>query len=110
MLSRRAPLIMVMQPTDLWDFPNLSKLRPLDRTIHVQRPVCAPVMVILEVPGQEPPEMALVQDDHVVQALATNAADEPLDIGVLPRTSWGDEHFFNPHMPHPLPKRRAVNA
>jgi hypothetical protein len=32
-------------------------------------------MVILEVPGQEPPEMSLVQDDH----------DEALHIGILPR-------------------------
>ena len=53
--------------------------------------------------------MSLVQDDDVVQALATDAPDEPLDIGVPPRTSWGDEHFFNPHMLHPLPKRRAID-
>ncbi len=54
--------------------------------------------------------MSLVQDDHVIQAFAANATDEPLDIGVLPRTSGGDEYFFNPHVPHPLPKRGAVDA
>ena len=50
--------------------------------------------------------MALVQDDHVVQALATDTPDESLDIGVLPRTPGGDQDFLDPHMPHPLPKSR----
>jgi hypothetical protein len=49
--SRRSPLIMVMQPTHLWDFPDWANLRPLDRprhrTIHVQCPMCTPVMIIL---------------------------------------------------------------
>ena len=65
MLSRCPPLIMVMQSTQLWDFLDRANLRPLDRprhrTIHLQRPVCAPVMIIGEVFGQEPPQMALVQ-------------------------------------------------
>jgi hypothetical protein len=114
MSSRRSPLIMMMQPTYLWNFPDQSMLRPLDRprlwTIHGQRPVCAPMLIVLEVVGQEPPQMALVQDDHVVQTFTADASDEPVDIGVLPRTSWGDEHVFNPHMPHPLLKRSARNA
>jgi hypothetical protein len=48
--SRRSPLIVVMQPIHVWDFPDRSKLRPLDwprqQTIHVQRPVRAPVMIV----------------------------------------------------------------
>src|SRR5262245_28948496 len=112
--SRRSPLIMGLPPTHLWHFPDRANIWPLDqprhRTIHVQCPVSSPGMVVREVGSQEPPEMALVQDNHVIQALTTDAPDEPLDIGVLPRTSWGDEHFFNPHIPHPLPKRSAVNA
>jgi hypothetical protein len=38
-------------------------------------------MIIMEVLGQEPPQMVLVQDNDVVQALATDAPDEPLDVG-----------------------------
>ena len=48
--------------------------------------------------------MALVQDDHVVQAFTADTPDQPLDVGILPRTSGGDEHFFDPHVLHPLPK------
>ena len=94
---------MVMQPTYLWDFPDWANLWSLDgprqRTIHVQCPVCAPVMIILEVLGQEPPQMALVQDDHVVQAFAADAANEPFHVGILPWALGGDEDLFDPHVP-----------
>jgi hypothetical protein len=85
MRSRCSPLIVMMQPSHFWDFLDHPTLRPLDRprhrTIHVQRPVCTPVMIILEVLGQKPPEMALVQDDYVVQALATDTPDDSHSIG-----------------------------
>jgi hypothetical protein len=112
--SRRSPLIVMMQATHFWDFPDQSNLRklyrPWHRTIHVQRPVRAPVMIILEVPGQEPPQMSLVQDDHLVQAFAAETPDEPFDGGILPRTPGGDHDVFDPHVPHSLSKRGAVDA
>jgi hypothetical protein len=49
--------------------------------------------------------MPLVQDDHVIQAFASNTPDEPLDVWFLTRTSWGNQHFFNAHVLHTLPKR-----
>ena len=54
--------------------------------------------------------MSFVQDEHVVQALATDAPDESLDVGVLPRTSRGDEHFFDAHVSHPPPTGGAIDA
>ena len=64
----------MMQATHFWDFLDQSDLwelyRPWHQTIHIQRSVRAPVMIILEVTGQEAPQMSLVQDDHVVQAFA----------------------------------------
>jgi hypothetical protein len=54
--------------------------------------------------------MALVQDDHVVQAVATDTPDEAFHRGILPRTPRGDERFFDPHVPYPLPKRGAVDT
>ena len=53
--------------------------------------------------------MALVQDDHVVQAFAANAPDQPFDVGVLPRTPGGNEYFFEAHVLHALPKRGAID-
>jgi hypothetical protein len=54
--------------------------------------------------------MALVQDDHVVQAVEADTPNQPFDVGILPRTPGSNEHFFDPHMPHPLPKRGAIDA
>jgi Plasmid pRiA4b ORF-3-like protein len=45
--SGRSPLIMMMQPAHLWDFPDRAHPWPLDRprrgTIHLQCPVRAPM-------------------------------------------------------------------
>jgi hypothetical protein len=104
----------MMQPTHFWDFPDRSSLRPLDRTlqgtIHVQRPVRAPVLIIMEVPGQEPAQMSLVQDDHMLQAFAADTPNQPFDVGILPRTLGGNDDFVDPHVPHPLPKRGTVET
>jgi hypothetical protein len=65
----------MMQPTDFRDFPHRSNFWRLDlardRCVHIQRPVRAPAMIVSEVLSQQSPQMALVQDDHVVQAFAT---------------------------------------
>jgi hypothetical protein len=112
--SRGAPLIMVMQPTRFWNLPDRAYLRPLDRpryrTIHVQCPMRTPVMIILEITSQKPPQMLLVQGEHVVEAFATDTPDEPFDAGILPGTSGRDQHLFDPHVPYSLPKVCPVDT
>ena len=41
--------------------------------------------------------MVVIEDDHMIQALATNASDHPLDIGILPRTPWCNVNLFDAH-------------
>jgi len=41
-------------------------------------------VVVREVDAQQSAKMGLAQNDEVIQALAANGADEPLDKGVLP--------------------------
>jgi hypothetical protein len=64
------PLIMVMQAADFWHCDDSAVLRRLHwswlRAVHRQRQMRAPAMIILEVLGQELPQMSLVQDNHVV--------------------------------------------
>jgi hypothetical protein len=50
-----------------------------------------------EISSQEPPQMALVQDEHVIQAFATNTSDQPL------------KDLFDPHVPYPLPKVSPID-
>jgi hypothetical protein len=64
----------------------------------------------MEVVGQEPPQMSLVQDDYVIQAVAAYTPDEPLDIGILPRTPRRNQHFFDAHVLHLLSKGSSVDA
>ena len=52
--------------------------------------------------------MALVQDDNMVYAFASDAANEPIDVGILPRAPGSDD-VCDPHMAHPMPKRAAVD-
>ena len=86
----------MMQATHFWDFLDQSNLwelyRPLQRTIHVQRPVRAPVMIILEVTGQEVSQMPLVQNDHVVQPCGAENPARSNDVdfcpGVEVRRGW----------------------
>ena len=54
--------------------------------------------------------MSLVQHDHVIQAIAANTSDEPLHIGVLPGTPWGNHDFIAAHTPDTLPKACPVDA
>jgi hypothetical protein len=54
--------------------------------------------------------MSRVQHDRVFQAFTANTPHQPFDVGILPRTPWGDQHFFNAHVSHPLPKSDAVDA
>jgi hypothetical protein len=58
----------------------------------------------MQVTGQEPSQMSRVQDDHVVQAFATNTPDQPFDVGVLPRRPWRYDDFLDRRMPHLLAK------
>ncbi len=42
-------------------------------------------MIVVDVFAQDSPEVSLVEDDHVIEALAPNASNDPFDVGVLPR-------------------------
>jgi hypothetical protein len=53
--------------------------------------------------------MPLVEDDHLVQALAPDTPKQPLDVGVVPGTLWSDQHVFATPVPTPLSKGGAVD-
>jgi hypothetical protein len=55
-------------------------------------------------------EMLFVQYEHVIEALATDTTDEPLRVGILPRTVRRDLHFFDAQVPDALSEMVPVNA
>jgi len=46
--------------------------------------MCSSTVVVIDVGGEDAAEMALIEDDDVVQALPSDRADGSLDVGVLP--------------------------
>src|ERR1700687_2554243 len=46
--------------------------------------MCSRPMIIGEVRGEEPSQMPLAEDDHMVETLAPNGSDQSLRIWVLP--------------------------
>ncbi len=55
----------------------------------------APLVVIGEVTTEDSFEVALVENNDVIQTLSSNAADNALDKRVLPRAPRCDGTFFH---------------
>ena len=54
--------------------------------------------------------MTLAQDDHVVEAVAPNRADQAFGERILPRTSSSREDFLDPHTLHALSEGVTVDG
>src|SRR5262249_42620933 len=63
-----------------------------------------------EVSAHQPPEVAFMEHEDVVQTLTADRADEPLHEGILPGRPWGDEEFANPHGPDSPDELLAVDT
>lgn len=66
-------------------------------------------MVVIEISGNDTPEMAFVQNDEMIEAIAAQGSDQPLHERVLPRTSRCAEDLFDPHALDPPLKCAAVD-
>jgi hypothetical protein len=82
---------MVMQTVDVWDLDDRAggwRLdSPRDGSILVQREVSAPLMIVGEVVLQVAAQRALVPHDDVIEALASEGADQALNERILPGTA-----------------------
>ena len=52
-------------------------------------------VVIGEIRGEHSPKMSVVEDDDMIEHVATETPDEPLAVGILPGTARGDLDFFD---------------
>ena len=66
-------------------------------------------MVVIEIAGDDAPEVAFVQNNDVIEAVASQGSDEPLHERVLPRTSRCTEDLFDSHASDPPLKFAAVD-
>jgi hypothetical protein len=54
-------------------------------------------MIVTEIAFQDPPQMPVIDDDHVVQALASNTTDHAFHVTILPRTPGRNPNLLNAH-------------
>ena len=68
-----ATFIAMMQTADLWEGNNLACRRRLYgarlRAILVEREMCSAPVMILKIARQDAAQMALVEDDDVIQSI-----------------------------------------
>src|SRR5438552_17768227 len=90
-----------MESADLRDGDDRATWRGFDDswlgTVVVKRLVWSRGVVVDAIGAQESAKMGLAQNEEMIEALAANGADDPLDKGVLPRRSGGRDHLPDPH-------------
>jgi hypothetical protein len=101
-----------MQAADLRDRDDPPDATGHDWTwvgaILVERKMGARSVVVVYVPEQNAAQMALIEDDDVIQTLAANRTDHTLDVSVLPGRARRRDDFFDPNRIDPLAEYRAV--
>jgi hypothetical protein len=70
-----------------------------------QREMCPRLVVVREVPTQDPSQSGFIQHDYVVETLASDGADDPLRIRVLPRGTRDGADLLDTHASRRGPER-----
>ena len=52
-------------------------------------------VIVGSVLGERASEMPLIEDDHVIETLSTNGADQALDKWIVPGTLWTRDDFVD---------------
>jgi len=55
-----------------------------ERRVFVQCQMRARFIVILRIQRKNPPQVLLTKDQHMIQAIAPDGPNQPLDVGILP--------------------------
>ena len=114
LLILRCHLITMVQPAESRKGLNLASTRRANfccttcwRVLRESkmRPV---LMVIEQVRRHQSFEMPLIEDDHVVQQVASATSHPALSNTVLPRTAKGRASWLASHVSQPKPPRRQT--
>src|SRR5215469_9813930 len=89
----------MMETTDLRQCDHSPSLRRLHcsttRSVLLQRKVRPALVIVIYERLDVPVERSLVNHDHMVQTLAANRSDHPLDVGSLPGRARSREHLLD---------------
>src|SRR5437870_13045420 len=91
----------MVEATDFANRDDLAEFRPLNWAavgrILFEREVSTRPVVVHEVASQGAAQVPFAKDEHVIQTVAPDGANEPLRKGVLPRALWRREDFTDPN-------------
>ena len=97
--SRSLPLIMMMETSHLRPSHHLAHFRGLNstrlRAIHIEGQMGTKAVVIGDIRRQYPLKMPFVAHDDMIEYVATETADEPLAVGIVPGAARGNLHLFD---------------
>src|SRR5437762_12050940 len=82
----------------------------MERRILVECKVRAHPIVVGRVIRQQMAEMPFAQNHDMVEALASDRANQPFNMIVLPRRAWRDRPVANAHGSQPPADRRALRG
>ena len=104
----------MMQPANLRNRDHPTPFRrfnlALNRGVPIQGQVGPRFVVIIQVLIQNPQQVSLVEHDDVMKALASDGADHPLRVRILPGRSWCYYDFFDSHVLDTLAEELAVDG
>ncbi len=103
----------MVQATNFGNLHDRAHLGPRNgpdiRCILVEREVSSCAVIVDEVARQDAAQVPLAENEHMVQTLAPDRADEPFHAGILSRAVRGRQHFTDPHALHASLERVAVD-
>jgi hypothetical protein len=71
----------------------------MDWSVFAKRPMSSQLVVVGSILRQDPAQVRFAQDNHMVNALATNRSDQPFGEAVLPWRAWGNRLVADSHGP-----------
>ena len=77
--------------------------------VSIESLVCVVLVVIFKVLGQDSFEMALVEHDDSIEALATDGTDQSLHIRRLPGRAIRGDDFFYTHVLGPASEELTID-
>ena len=102
-----------MEPTDALELDHALQLRRLRWSplwgVFIQGEVRSGATVVVHIAGEDPFEMALSQNDRVIQALPPNRANHTFSVRILPGRLWRSGNLIDPQRPRLAVKHLPVD-
>ena len=98
--------VAMMQPTESGQRDNLAAIRRYGRgdsttgSVLADSEMSAVLVVIMDIVIQQPPQVPLIKNDHVIQEISAYTANPAFGSSALPRTAKGGAYRLGTHRCH----------